>query len=450
MSSTPQAPEGATRRLGEHERLHSRLGRGLVRVEAGPDRGAEASFAGMRLTAGRAAVNDLRLTDDAVSGAHFELRLGERGVCLRDLGSTNGTFFGGARLGEAWIEPGAVFRVGTDEIRLVAAEPVEVAISQEDRFEELSGNSPVMRELFSLLARIAPTPMDVLVGGETGTGKELVARALHARSERRAGPLVVLDCAALPRELAEAAILGHRRGSFTGAVEDRAGCFERADGGTVFLDEVGELSLELQPKLLRVLERREVLRIGDDRPRTVDVRVVAATHRDLRRMVADGEFREDLYFRLADVAIELPPLRNRGADAVLLAERFVTELAADRPMRLSSAARALLQSEAWPGNVRELRRAIRRAVFLAEGARIDRDDLAPALHGPHAQGRGGAADELFSLPFRDARQQFEVGYFEALLAETAGNLSEAARRSGYSRQGLRERLRRLDLYEHEE
>ncbi|MCH9681675.1 MAG: sigma 54-interacting transcriptional regulator [Deltaproteobacteria bacterium] len=449
MSSHSEAPPGATRRLGEHERLHSRLGRGLVRVESGPDRGREASFSGLRLTAGRAAVNDLRLDDDAVSGAHFELRLSQGGVCLRDLGSTNGTFLGEARLGEAWIEPGAVFRAGTDQIRLVAAEPVEVPISQDDRFEELSGQSPAMRELFSLLARIAPTPMDVLVGGETGTGKELVARALHARSPRRDGPLVVLDCAALPRELAEAAILGHRRGSFTGAVEDRAGCFERADGGTVFLDEVGELSLELQPKLLRVLERREVLRIGDDRSRTVDVRVVAATHRDLRRMVADGEFREDLYFRLADVAVELPPLRDRGADVVLLAERFVEELAGERPLRLSSGAKAALDAEAWPGNVRELRRAIRRAVFLAEGSRIDRADIAPGLYGPHAQRRGGAADELFSLPFRDARQQFEEGYFRALLAETAGNLSEAARRSGYSRQGLRERLRRLELYEQE-
>lgn len=421
-----------------------------MRVLSGPDRGAEAEFRGRRLTGGRASVNDLRLRDDAVSGAHFELVLGDRGVCLRDLGSTNGTFVGNARLGEAWIEAGGIFRVGTTEIQLVAAEPIDVALSPDDRFEDLLGRSPIMRELFALLSRIAPTPMDVLIGGETGTGKELVARALHARSERSEGPWVVLDCASLPRELAEAAILGHRRGSFTGAIEDRAGCFERADGGTVFLDEVGELSLELQPKLLRVLEQRQVLRIGHDQPRSVDVRVIAATHRDLRKMVADGEFREDLYFRLADVTVELPPLRNRGDDPVMLAERFIAELAGDRELPLSSGAKAALRSEAWPGNVRELRRAIRRAVFLAPGPQIERSDLSPGLHGPHAQDRGGAADELFALPFREARQDFELRYFRALLAQTDGNLSEAARRSGYSRQGLRELLRRLGLYEDHE
>ncbi|MEZ4430742.1 MAG: sigma-54 dependent transcriptional regulator, partial [Nannocystaceae bacterium] len=306
--------------------------------------------------------------------------------------------------------------------------------------------------LFATLERIAATPMDVLITGETGTGKELAARAIHARSGRSDAPFVVLDCAALPRELAEATILGHRRGAFTGAVESRAGVFEDAHGGTVFLDEIGELPLELQPKLLRVLERREVTRIGEGRARPVDVRVLAATHRDLRRMVGDGEFRDDLYFRIADIRVELPPLRARGEDVVLIARNIVDALARQhgRALTLDDDALAHLRAHSWPGNVRELVKTMRRAVFMASGGAVTRRDLTLGAREPEAP-RTPAADaelaELCALPLREARDAFEREYLRRLFQDTGGNLSEAARRIDYSRQGLRDLLRRLGIYD---
>ncbi|MCA9694945.1 MAG: sigma 54-interacting transcriptional regulator, partial [Myxococcales bacterium] len=268
----------------------------MLVVSDGPDRGAEIQAARQRLTIGRSAVNDLVLTDTLVSGLHAEIQVSDRGVLLRDLESTNGTTVNGVRIHQAWVEPGMTLRLGQTEIAFKSADEVEVPISSEAHYGALYGGSPAMREIFAVLERIAPTEMSVLIGGPTGSGKELVARALHDESPRHKGPFIVLDCGSLPRELAEAAILGHKKGSFTGAVADRAGCFEEADGGTLFLDEIGELPLELQPKLLRVLDRREVQRIGENTVRKVDVRVVAATHRDLRTMVSRGEFREDLYF----------------------------------------------------------------------------------------------------------------------------------------------------------
>ncbi|MFY0540109.1 sigma 54-interacting transcriptional regulator [Nannocystis pusilla] len=291
------------------------LRRVMLRVTDGPDRDAQVQTARPRLTIGRSAVNDLVLTDSSISGLHAELQLGSGGphgaVLLRDLGSTNGTHVGGVRIREAWIEPGATIHVGKTAIAFLAEDEVQVPISRQTHFGALLGQSPGMRELFAVLERIADTDMSVLVGGETGSGKELVARALHDESPRHKGPFVVLDCSALPRELAEAAILGHRKGAFTSALESRAGAFEEAHGGTLFLDEIGELPLELQPKLLRVLDRREVQRIGETQVRKVDVRVVAATHRDLKTMVGQGLFREDLYFRLSVMTVELPPLRAR-------------------------------------------------------------------------------------------------------------------------------------------
>jgi pSer/pThr/pTyr-binding forkhead associated (FHA) protein len=247
---------------------HRRLGRLVLVVVEGPDRGKQHQIEvcrGRLVKAGRSATNELEIHDELVSGTHFELLVQEQGICLRDLGSRNGVYILGTRVREALLDIGAVFRVGSTSIKIVSTATISVPVSDNDHFGELYGDSPIMREAFAELERIAALAerLPVLITGETGTGKELVARGLHDASARAAGPFVVLDCTALPRELAESQILGHARGAFTGAVRDYAGLFEQAHGGTLFIDELGELPLELQAKLLRPIERGEVVRLGD-------------------------------------------------------------------------------------------------------------------------------------------------------------------------------------------
>ena len=471
MTRSPSDPVdvGLTTTFQPPASAHRQLRRVLLRVSDGPDRGAQIQSARPRLTVGRSPVNDLVLTDHSVSGMHIELLLDDRGVRLRDLGSTNGTQVHGLRIREVWIEPGAAIQIGKSTITLLAADEVSVPLSRQRTFGALFGESPAMREVFAVLERIAPTEMSVLIHGETGTGKELVARALHDESPRARGPFVVLDCGSLPRELAEAAILGHKKGAFTGAIADRAGAFEEASGGTLFLDELGELPLELQPKLLRVLDRREVQRIGEAQVRKVDVRVVAATHRDLRAMVSQGEFREDLYFRLSVMTVELPPLRDRPGDVVALAERFLADFRrrSGAAPALSPAAQRALAAERWPGNVRELKNTIERAAYLASGGVIEPADLhtgrrpAPAHPAPHpapdAPSPGPDAPHALPLPpdldaqpFKDAKQAvidaFERLYFARLLARCDHNLSRAAAEAGLTRYYLRELLKRHGLH----
>ncbi|MGB1012491.1 MAG: sigma 54-interacting transcriptional regulator [Nannocystaceae bacterium] len=446
-----------TRQLRPGEAYRVRPGRVVLRVCDGPQRGKELRVVSRKIRGGRSELNDLVVDDGSISGVHFELILEEQGVLLRDLGSTNGTWVGTVRVREAWIEPGTTFRAGRCGIEFCAAEDVEVPLSAANSFDAMLGHSPVMRELFAQLERVADTPMGVLIGGETGTGKELVARGIHARSTRSKGPFVVLDGSSLPRDLAEAAILGHRKGAFTGAFEARPGCFEEADGGTVFIDEIGELPLDLQPKLLRVLESREVQRIGETKRRPIDVRVVAATHRDLQQMISRGEFREDLYHRLADYIVELPPLRDRSGDAVVLARAFLAtfDQRTGRTHQLTPEAEVFLGNHPWPGNVRELQKTIRRAAFLAEGPAIDRIDLevggrpGATANTDTQVGPAGDIDEMMELPFKAAKVEFERRYLGRLLTAVDNNLSEAARRLGYSRQGLRDRLKRLGIYRRE-
>ncbi|MBI4871228.1 MAG: sigma 54-interacting transcriptional regulator [Candidatus Riflebacteria bacterium] len=271
-------------------------------VEEGPDKGSTAGLEGERLTLGTAPDNGLVLSDPSVSRHHAELVRGPEGLLLRDLGSTNGTFLGAHRVKEAFVGAGVRVILGRTVILLAPAEGMLLAFpSEQTSFGELHGQSTAMRRLFGVLARVAPTEITVLISGETGTGKELAARALHASSRRATGPFVPLDCGALERELAGSDLFGHEPGAFTGAAGRRPGIFEQARGGTVFLDELGELPLELQPKLLRVLERREVRRLGASSYLSVDVRLLAATHRDLKAMAAAGTFREDLLYRVAQV-----------------------------------------------------------------------------------------------------------------------------------------------------
>ncbi|HET6582944.1 MAG TPA: sigma 54-interacting transcriptional regulator [Nannocystaceae bacterium] len=432
------------RHAGASEIVRRRLG--AVRVTHDDHRlDLEPAPGTRRLVGGRARGSEILIDDPSVSAAHFELLLDDRDVVLRDLASTNGTWLDNVRVREVVLSPGSTFRAGNVAVRLERVGEVDVAASTKDRFGELLGSSPAMREMFALLARLAPTPLDVLVGGETGTGKELVARALHEHSARAGHPFCVLDCASLPRELAEAAIRGHVRGAFTGARDDQPSCFEDAAGGTLFLDEVGELPQELQPKLLRVLDRREVQRIGETRTRRVDVRVVAATHRDLRQMVADGKFREDLYHRLAQCTVELPPLRERGDDVVVLAQHFLTafSIGVEDERGFTADAIAKLREHPWRGNVRELRNTIMRAAQLCGRPTIDRPDL--ALGSLIVADRRPSARPTTPLPLEAARAAFDRQYFADLLAHTDGNMTEAARVANVTRRGLYKAFERLGM-----
>jgi transcriptional regulator with AAA-type ATPase domain len=443
---------------------HSRsLRRVMLRVTDGPDQGAQIQAARARLTVGRSAVNDLVLTDTSISGLHAELLVGPNGVLLRDLGAPTA-------LHPRRPRPGGLDRARHDDllgktaIAFLAEDEVHVPLSGRDHFGAMLGSSPAMREVYAVLERVADTEMSVLIGGETGSGKELVARALHDESPRHKGPFVVLDCGALPRELAEAAILGHKKGSFTGAMTDRAGCFEEAHGGTLFLDEIGELPLDLQPKLLRVLDRREVQRIGESTVRKVDVRIVAATHRDLKTMVSSGSFREDLYFRLSVMSVELPPLRDRGDDILLLAEKFIADTArripgqhlpADpRPRRPPGPPPPPLARQRPRAQEHHRARHLPRRPGIIEPQRPPprphRRPGPPAATPPVPPRRPRVRPTLYGIPFKEAKQalldDFETRYFTHLLEAHDGNLSRAAAEAGITRYYLRELLKRLGLH----
>src|ERR1700760_2167916 len=319
-----------------------RLRKGKLVVVTGADQGKSLEIAKPRVTGGRSIISDLVVQDKAVSGTHFEVSARDDGYRLRDLNSRNGIFVGDLRVREVYLRPGTVFRIGHTNIQFQSMQDVvEIELSKKDRFDMMLGSSPAMREIFAHLEKVAPSELTCLITGETGTGKELVARALPNASARKSKPFVVLDCGSIPRELIESTLFGHEKGSFTGAVNQHTGCFEQANGGTIFLDEIGELDINLQPKLLRVLENRELKRVGGDRVIKIDVRVVAATNRDLRAMVNNGTFREDLYFRLSVIHVELPPLRERKEDIPALADVFLREIAGRRGLSMSFAADAL-------------------------------------------------------------------------------------------------------------
>ncbi len=432
-------------------------------VTDGPDKGLSVTMDRPRVTGGRSPVNDLVLADKAVSGAHFEVVNDKDGYLLRDLQSTNGTFVSGLRIREVFLKPGTKFQVGHTVIRFQPTdEVVEIALSSKERFGKALGRSVPMREVFAVLERVAPSDLTVLISGETGTGKDVIAQGIHEKSARKDGPFVVLDCSAIPRNLIESTLFGHEKGAFTGAVDRRKGFFEQADGGTIFLDEIGELDLSLQPKLLRVLENKEIKRVGGQQTIPVDVRVIAATNRDLRKMVSDGTFREDLYFRLSVMHVALPPLRNRIDDVALLAKHFLEKVEERRGVSLSFAPEtiALLKRHDWPGNVRELRNVVERAASLAEEQIIQPADI---LWGHPITGEGQTArasampmGELdpktmaSSLLFKDAKQKvvdiFEKEFLTALMAIHAGNITRAAEQAGLTRYHLRELLKKHGLH----
>lgn len=387
------------------------------------------------------------LTDARVSRLHAELELDDQGVWLRDLGSSNGTWLDTVRVERVHFEASGRFRVGSTQLELTfEAQPTKVPLWPQDRLGKLLGRSEAMRELFMQLTKCASTDASVLVQGETGTGKELVAQELHSASRRAEAPFVVIDCASLPENLLEAELFGHARGAFTGAVTARVGAIESADGGTVFLDEVGELPLAMQPKLLRVLESRVVRRIGESEHRPVNVRFISATHRDLERMVASGQFREDLFFRLSVLPLQVPSLRDRPSDIPLLLEHFL----GDRCPPVDPGSLELLSSHRWPGNVRQLRSFAERVVALGAEravAMLRGTELPPAPPPVTSPAHPLKVDD--SVPFKVLREQWvshlEREYLAALvvrLGRNAGVLSEAA---GLDRSYINRLLRKHQL-----
>jgi DNA-binding NtrC family response regulator len=410
-------------------------------VVEGPDKGKSIKALRGVVRVGTASDNDLVLSDDAVSRRHLEIRLSSSAVRVVDLDSTNGTKVDGVSVIEALLAAASRITIGSTTLRATAVdEDVMVALSTRDHFGGLLGQSAAMREVFALLERVAPTEATVVLEGETGTGKEVAAEAIHAASPRAEGPLVAVDCGAIPANLIESELFGHMRGAFTGAIADRQGVFEQAHGGTLFLDEIGELPLELQPKLLRVLEKRQVRRLGDTTTRAVDVRVVAATNRDLAVEVNRGGFREDLYFRLAVVRVVMPPLRTRREDVPRLIEHFVSCLAPERLHEAEAITRSLSE-QSFPGNVRELRNAVERAVLLSKGEVLGPDDFVLGTTSTQGNNHGGIALPAGGIKLADVEEQL----VREALSQSSNNQTRAAKLLGISRDQLRYRMERYSL-----
>ena len=413
-------------------------------VVSGPDAGGELPLEAGTYRIGKGSGNDLSLSDGAVSRNHLEAAVLDGGVRFRDLDSTNGSTCNGARFRELEGGPGMVVKLGQTELRLVAAGTTgTLAPSQHDHFGRLYGSNVAMRQVFALLERVAPTDAAVLLEGETGTGKELGAEALHQHSGRASGPFVVVDLAGIPPNLIESELFGHVRGAYTGAVKDRAGAFERADKGTVFLDEIGELPLELQPRLLRALESRQTKRVGANEYRSFDARVITATHRDLPKEIRGGRFREDLFHRVAVVRATIPPLRARRDDLPILVQQLLKSLGRELPLGPQTLAQ--LASYDWPGNIRELRNVVHRAVSLSQGSEeVPSEILAIPQDSPGKDPLPGEA-----LPFKEAKERlvhsFENDYLKALLARCSGNVSQAAREAGIDRVYLHRLLKKHDI-----
>jgi DNA-binding NtrC family response regulator len=460
-----------------------------IRVTATlPDRRVVVASLGIRPTlVGTSSDCDLILPDPRVSRRHCELRITERGVLVRDLGSKNGTLVRGVPLIEALLPPGVPITVGNSEVVIEPTGPAAVMpLSTNPSFGEAIGQSVQMRALFAKLERAAPTDETVLLLGESGTGKEVLAKGIHAHSRRKDGPFVVVDCGALTPNLIEGELFGHVRGAFTGAAAARTGLLELANGGTIFIDEIGELPLDLQPKLLRAIESRQIRRLGASDYQPFNVRVIAATHRNLRARATEGSFREDLYYRLAVVEVHVPALRERKDDIQVLVERFLATRDPPRSLQdLPAHTVALLQAYDWPGNVRELRNTVARMVLFPEliseligpaggdgkgagaPAGPGRTNAPPPpgkseARGPLAASEGERASpgapenadidrlgHLLELPLPEAREvvleQLERSYVAIKLKQHAGNVSRAADAMGVSRQLVHRLIDRYNL-----
>jgi DNA-binding NtrC family response regulator len=409
-------------------------------VAAGQDAGKEMVLQVPLITIGTLPENSIVLTDPTVSRRHAIVEETASGYLLKDAGSTNGTFLDGVRVREGFLSPGSAIRLGQTEMSFSPLEErVKVPLSPHTRFGDLIGATASMREVFGILERVSPTDMNVLLQGETGTGKELAARAIHGHSRRTTGPFVVFDCGAAAPTLIESELFGHEKGAFTDAVKARQGAFELADHGTLFLDEIGELAPALQPKLLRALDQHEVKRVGAEQALKIDVRVVAATNRDLEKEVKAGRFREDLYYRLSAVSIYLPPLRKRQEDIDLIARSLLAGTGgSSKIIDRSPEAAAALAAYSWPGNVRELKNVLERASALSDGKRIEARDLFLS------QGKRTATLEGLS---GKTLEDIEKAAIQATLASASGNKTETAKQLGIAYSTLYEKMKKYGIKE---
>jgi transcriptional regulator with PAS, ATPase and Fis domain len=422
------------------QELGLRVQRFHLKVTAGPDQGKTFTSSGERAVIGSDESADLILTDPTVSRFHCDVSVVAGRPQIHDLDSKNGTRVDGVAVVTAYLGKSALITIGKSQLRYeLGSDEVDIPLSRSDRFGRMVGQAPAMRAAFALLERAATSEATVLLEGETGTGKEVTTESIHLESSRRDGPLIVVDCGAIPPDLLESELFGHEAGAFTGAVKAREGAFEAANGGTIFLDEIGELSAALQPKLLRVLERKEAKRVGSNKYNSVDVRVVAATNRNLKTEVNAKRFRSDLYYRLAVVTVRLPPLRERIDDLPLLVERILESLdAKDHPEAPQIRAPEFMQElarHAWPGNVRELRNYIERCLALRD-TRQPLGTTAGEGAEPSAANAGRVeVDTSRSLKEgRDAAiQVFEHRYLEQVLREANGNVAQAARAASVDR-----------------
>ena len=413
-----------------------------VTVTAGIAVGATWYESGDRCAIGSHPSNDLVINDPTVSRFHCELSIATGGVRARDLGSRNGTRVGGVTIADATVAGGTTLVLGKSELKItVDPDRSELASSERTSFGALYGESAIMGEVFSQLEKIAASEATVLIEGETGTGKEGAAEAIHDVGMRRERPFVVIDCGAIPANLLESELFGHEPGAFTGASERRIGVFEQASGGTLFLDEIGELPAELQPKLLRALESREIRRVGGTTAIRCDLRIIAATNRDLREEVNRGSFRADLYYRLAVVRVVLPPLRERREDVAGLVEHLLERLSA-RPETVAELTApeflVALAAAPWPGNVRELRNHVEQCIVFGER----RLPNAPTV--PHPASTIDPALS-YDVARRQALDAFESSYLKGLLARADGNVATAAQNAGVNRAYLYRLLRRHGL-----
>jgi DNA-binding NtrC family response regulator len=447
-------------------------------VLEGPDRGRSTWTANEQLSLGTANGNDLILGDDTVSRFHLLVKRTGSGIHLSDQRSTNGTFVGGARLGEAIVAPGTVIALGRTRVVLAHGNDVDVELHDTHQLGPIMGSSTVMRRVMAWVRKAAASDASVLLTGESGTGKDVVARAIHQLSSRGRGPFVTVDCGSLSPNLVASELFGHEKGAFTGAERQHLGALEQANGGTVLLDEIGELPRELQSMLLGALERRSFRRVGGKTEVAVDVRVVAATNRNLRTEINEGRFRLDLFYRLAVLTLEIPALRERRDDLILLLDHFLTQrghLGGARSILPPDVVEAVLNHE-WPGNVRELRNFAEATLALGSMASgslnsgslqsmgsssLSSGSLPPdaldalGQDAPHVsratdvESGSMRIDDLFEVPFKEARQRalaaFEERYLAHRLDRAGGNVSQLARETELDRSYLFSLLRRSGL-----
>ncbi len=430
----------------------------IIKVAEGPDRGKKMDLGRKAIRIGKKEDNDFILTDNTVSRHHLQIEQKSDSFLLKDLESTNGTTINGMRIKEAYLSPGDQIALGNTKIEFLAFdEKVQMEPSARTSLGEMVGKSKKMRQIFGLCEKIAPTLATVIIEGETGTGKELVARAIHDYSLRKDKPFIVFDCSAVAPNLIESELFGHMKGSFTGAIKDRKGAFESANGGTIFLDEIGELALDLQPKLLRALEQREVRRVGSSEPIKVDVRLVSATNRSLKDEVEAKRFRQDLYYRLSVVKVNLPPLRERSEDIPLILEKFLSQGRYNRLQdgslkvtRVEEDAIKNLQRYQWPGNVRELTNVLERTISLVDGNSINAQHLSSVFQEIEYNVEPTERMSIDnSLPFKEAKQKvvesFEKDYLQDLIKRNNFNVSRASREAQIDRKHLKNLLKKYEI-----